>query len=144
MTGFAIRAPFGVFQIPIASEFGWLRSEFSLAIAVQNLAWGIGQPIFAAITEKFGDHRAIFLGAFIYIAGLVLSSVATTPTAHQLHEIMVGFGIASTGFGVILAIVDRAASDENRSLVPGIATASGSLGQVIGPPIAAALLTQMN
>ena len=144
MTGFAIRASFGVFQIPIATEFGWLRSEFSLAIAIQNLAWGVGQPIFAAIAEKFGDRRAIFLGALTYAAGLVLSSVATTPGAHQLLEIIVGFGIAGTGFGVILAIVGRAASDENRSLVLGIATASGSLGQVIGPPIAAALLTQMN
>ena len=144
MTGFAIRASFGVFQIPISSEFGWLRSEFSLAIAIQNLAWGIGQPIFAAIAEKFGDRRAIFLGALTYAAGLILSSVAITPSAHQLLEIMVGFGIAGTGFGVILAIVGRAASDENRSLVLGIATASGSLGQFIGPPIAAALLTQMN
>lgn len=144
MTGFAIRASFGVFQIPIASEFGWLRSEFSLAIAIQNLAWGIGQPIFAAIAEKFGDRRAIFLGALTYAAGLVLSSFATTPGAHHLLEIIVGFGIAGTGFGVILAIVGRAASDENRSLVLGIATASGSLGQVIGPPIAAALLTQVH
>lgn len=144
MTGFAIRASFGVFQIPIATEFGWLRSEFSLAIAIQNLAWGIGQPIFAAIAEKFGDRRAIFMGALTYAAGLVLSSIATTPGTHQLLEIIVGFGIAGTGFGVILAIVGRAASDENRSLVLGIATASGSLGQVIGPPIAAALLTQMN
>jgi MFS family permease len=144
MTGFAIRASFGVFQIPIATEFGWLRSEFSLAIAIQNLAWGIGQPIFAAIAEKFGDRRAIFLGAVTYAVGLVLSSVATTPGAHQLLEFIVGFGIAGTGFGVILAVVGRAASDENRSLVLGIATASGSLGQVIGPPIAAALLTQMN
>ena len=144
MTGFAIRSTFGVFQIPIASEFGWLRSEFSLAIAIQNLAWGIGQPIFAAIAEKFGDRRAIFIGALTYATGLVLSSAATTPGAHQAIEIIVGFGIAGTGFGVILAIVGRAASDEIRSLVLGIATASGSLGQVIGPPIAAALLTQMN
>ena len=143
MTGFAIRASFGVFQIPIASEFGWLRSEFSLAIAIQNLAWGIGQPIFAAIAEKFGDRRAILLGALVYAAGLVLSSLATTPGAHQLLEIMVGFGIAGTGFGVILAVVGRATSDENRSLALGIATASGSLGQFIGPPVAATLLTQM-
>jgi hypothetical protein len=49
MVSFAVRASFGVFQIPIAEEFGWLRSEFSLAIAIQNLAWGIGQPIFGAL-----------------------------------------------------------------------------------------------
>ena len=55
LVGFAVRSSFGVFQIPIAEEFGWLRSEFSLAIAIQNLAWGIGQPIFGAIAERIGE-----------------------------------------------------------------------------------------
>ena len=59
--GFAARASFGVFQIPIASEFGWPRSEFSLAIAIQNLAWGIGQPIFGALAERWGDRWASIL-----------------------------------------------------------------------------------
>ncbi|PLS20011.1 MFS transporter [Neptunicoccus cionae] len=144
MTGFSLRASFGVFQIPIATEFGWLRSEFSMAIAIQNLAWGIGQPIFGAIAEKFGDRKAIFLGVLCYAAGLLLSSTATTPGAHQLYEIIIGFGIAGTGFGVILAVIGRAASDENRSLTLGIGTAAGSLGQVIGPPLAAILLAYMN
>ena len=49
MISFAVRASFGVFQIPIADEFGWLRAEFSLALAIQNLAWGIVQPIFGAL-----------------------------------------------------------------------------------------------
>ena len=83
LVSFAIRASFGVFQIPIAEEFGWLRAEFSLAIAIQNLAWGIGQPLFGALAEKIGDRKAIILGALIYAAGLVLSSFAVTPTAHQ-------------------------------------------------------------
>ncbi|MCC5969970.1 MAG: MFS transporter [Pararhodobacter sp.] len=140
LISFAIRASFGVFQIPIAEEFGWLRAEFSLAIAIQNLAWGIGQPIFGAIAEKFGDRRAIVAGALLYAVGLVLSSFAVTPGAHQLLEILVGFGVAGTGFGVILAVVGRAASDENRSLALGIATAAGSAGQVIGAPLAEILL----
>jgi len=140
MLGFAIRASFGVFQIPIAEEFGWLRAEFSLAIAIQNLAWGIGQPIFGAIAERFGDRRAIVAGAGLYAAGLVLSAFATTPLQHQLLEVIVGFGIAGTGFGVILAVVGRASSDENRSIALGIATAAGSAGQVIGPPVAVGLL----
>ena len=140
MIGFAIRASFGVFQIPIAEEFGWLRAEFSLAIAIQNLAWGIGQPIFGAIAERFGDRKAIILGALFYAAGLVLSSFAVTPEQHQLLEILVGFGIAGTGFGVILAVVGRAASDENRSIALGIATAAGSAGQVFGAPVAEYLL----
>lgn len=140
MIGFAIRASFGVFQIPIAEEFGWLRAEFSLAIAIQNLAWGIGQPIFGAIAERFGDRKAIILGALFYAAGLVLSSFAVSPEQHQLLEILVGFGIAGTGFGVILAVVGRAASDENRSIALGIATAAGSAGQVFGAPVAEYLL----
>ncbi|WP_040819122.1 MFS transporter [Litoreibacter arenae] len=140
MLGFAIRASFGVFQIPIAEEFGWPRAEFSLAIAIQNLAWGIGQPIFGAIAEKLGDRKAITLGAILYAAGLVLSSFAITPGAHQFYEILVGFGIAGTGFGVILAMVGRATSDENRSMALGIATAAGSAGQVFGAPAAELLL----
>ncbi len=143
LMGFAIRASFGVFQIPIADEFGWARAEFSLAIAIQNLAWGIGQPIFSAIAEKVGDRRAIILGALTYAIGLVLSSFAVTPGAHQFLEILVGFGVAGTGFGVILAVVGRTASDENRSLALGIATAAGSGGQVIGAPVAEWLLTMM-
>jgi len=137
---FAVRASFGVFQIPIAEEFGWLRSEFSLAIAIQNLAWGIGQPLFGAFAEKLGDRMAIFLGTLIYAAGLVLSSFAVTPEAHQMLEILVGFGVAGTGFGVILAVVGRASSDENRSMSLAIATAAGSAGQVFGAPLAEWLL----
>ena len=140
MICFAVRASFGVFQIHIADEFGWLRAEFSLAIAIQNLAWGIGQPIFGAIAERFGDRKAIFLGVILYAAGLVFSAYAITPGQHQLLEILVGFGIAGTGFGVILAIVGQAASDKNRSVALGIATAAGSAGQVFGAPLAEALL----
>ncbi|APX90025.1 MFS transporter [Brevirhabdus pacifica] len=144
LVSFAIRASFGVFQIPIAEEFGWLRADFSLAIAIQNLAWGIGQPLFGAIAEKFGDRKAIVLGAITYAAGLILSSYAFTPGQHQLLEILVGFGIAGTGFGVILAVVGRAASDEHRSMALGIATAAGSAGQVVGAPAAEFLLGFMS
>ncbi|AUQ57040.1 transporter, MFS family [Phaeobacter inhibens] len=141
MVSFAVRASFGVFQIPIAEEFGWLRSEFSLAIAIQNLAWGIGQPIFGAIAEKIGDRKAIIIGALIYAAGLVFSAWATTPFEMQAYEWLVGFGIAGTGFGVVLAVVGRASSDENRSMSLAVVTAAGSAGQIFGAPTAEWLLT---
>ncbi|GAA6195068.1 MFS transporter [Pseudophaeobacter arcticus] len=144
MASFAVRASFGVFQIPIAEEFGWLRAEFSLAIAIQNLAWGIGQPIFGALAEKIGDRKAIVLGAIIYAAGLVLSSGATTPLEMQAYEWLVGFGIAGTGFGVVLAVVGRASSDANRSMSLAIVTAAGSAGQIIGAPTAEYLLSMMS
>lgn len=144
MLSFAVRASFGVFQIPIAEEFYWLRSEFSLAIAVQNLAWGIGQPLFGALAEKVTDRKAIILGALVYAAGLILSSYAITPGQMQFYNILIGFGIAGTGFGVILAVVGRAASDENRSMALAITTAAGSAGQVIGAPMAEYLLGLMS
>lgn len=136
----SIRSSFGVFQIPIAEEFGWARGDFSLAIAIQSLAWGIGQPFFSAIGERFGDRKAIVLGACCYAGGLTLSSFATTPGQHQLLEVLVGFGIAGTGFGLILAVVGRAASDQHRSMALAIVTAAGSIGQVIGAPMAQGLL----
>jgi MFS family permease len=144
MLGFAVRASFGVFQIPIASEFGWPRIEFSLAIAIQNLAWGIGQPVFAALGERFGNRKAITLGALVYAAGLVLSAYSTTPGEMQIWNILIGCGIAGTGFGIILAVVGRAAADEHRSMALGIATAAGSAGQIIGPPAAEYLLGLMD
>ncbi len=143
LVSFSVRASFGVFQIPIANEFGWLRAEFSMAIAIQNLAWGIGQPFFGAIAEKMSDRKAIIFGALLYVAGILLSSQAITPEAHQWYNWLIGFGIAGTGFGVILAVVGRASSDENRSMSLAIATAAGSGGQVIGPPLAEWLLTMM-
>jgi len=144
LVSFAVRASFGVFQIPIAEEFGWLRVEFSLAIAIQNLAWGIGQPIFGAIAEKLGDRKAIILGAIAYVFGLLMSASSVTPLAHQVYSIAIGFGVAGMGFGVILAIVGRASSDANRSMSLAIATAAGSAGQVFGAPISEALLGIMS
>ena len=143
LISFAIRSTFGLFQIPIAEEFLWARSEFSLAIAVQNLAWGIGTPIFSAFAEKYGDRKAITIGLILYAIGIFISSNATSPEAHQFLNIIIGFGIAGSGFGPVLAVVGRAASDKTRSLALGITTAAGSAGQVIGPPFAATLLSIM-
>ena len=140
LIGFSIRASFGLFQIPIADQFSWARAEFSLAIAIQNLAWGIGTPIFSAFAEKFGDRKAIFTGILLYAIGLLVSSYSTTAESHQLLNFIIGFGIAGTGFGPILAVVGRSTSPEKRSLALGITTAAGSAGQVIGPPITSFLL----
>ena len=140
LISFAIRSTFGLFQIPIAEQFLWARSEFSMAIAIQNLAWGIGTPIFSAFAEKFGDRKAITIGLILYALGIFISSTASSPEAHQFLNILIGFGIAGSGFGPILAVVGRTASAEKRSLALGITTAAGSAGQVVGPPFAALLL----
>ena len=143
LISFAIRSTFGLFQIPIAEQFMWARSEFSLAIAIQNLAWGIGTPIFSAFAEKFGDRKAVAIGLLLYAIGMLISSTASSPEAHQFLNVIIGFGIAGSGFGPILAVVGRAASPDKRSLALGVTTAAGSAGQVVGPPLAAYLLNIM-
>ena len=122
---FMIRASFGVFQIPIASDLGWLRSDFSLAIAIQNLAWGLATPLFGAFAERLGDRRAILIGIGFYAAGLLFSAYSVSSFEHQFLEVLVGFGIAGTGFGVLLGVVGRAASDKHRSLALGIYNRGG-------------------
>ena len=144
LTGFAIRSTFGLFQIPIAQELLWARSEFSLAIAIQNLAWGVATPFFGAFAEKFGDRKAIFIGIILYAIGLLISSQSSSPEGHQFLNIIIGFGIAGTGFGPILAVVGRSTHPEKRSLALGITTAAGSAGQVIGPPLTSILLATMS
>ena len=141
---FAIRSTFGLYQIPIAEQFFWARSEFSLAIAIQNLAWGIATPIFSGLAEKYGDRKVIFIGGLIYAFGLFFSSLAITPEGHQLLNIFIGAGIAGTGFGPILAVIGRSTKEDKRSLVLGITTAAGSAGQVVGPPIASILLITLS
>ena len=92
LISFAIRSTFGLFQIPIAEQFLWARSEFSLAIAIQNLSWGIGTPIFSAFAEKFGDRKAITVGLLLYALGVFVSSTASSPEAHQFLNVLIGFG----------------------------------------------------
>ncbi|SDX06701.1 Predicted arabinose efflux permease, MFS family [Albimonas donghaensis] len=141
--GFGVRAAFGLFQIPIEQSYGWPRAEYSLAIALQNLAWGAAQPAFAAMAEKFGTRRTLLVGLAIYAVGLLGSAWATTPEGHQALNILIGFGIAGSGLGVILGAVGREASDKNRSLSLGIVTSAASAGQLILPPILGMLLTSM-
>ena len=135
LIGNGIRSSFGLFQIPIAAEFGWARIEYSTALAIQALFWGIGQPLFGAFAEKVGDRVAIIAGVVLYALGLLLSAYAISPLAHQSINALLGLGIAGTGFGVVLAMVGRAASDKNRSMALAIATAAGSGGQLVGPPV---------
>ena len=100
---FAIRASFGAFQIPSASQYSWSREEFSSAQGIQSLARGKGQQIFGTISNKLGDRKAIIWGALIYAAGLVLSAFAILTEGHQVYVFLVSFEIAGTRFGMILA-----------------------------------------
>lgn len=136
------RAAFGLFLEPVSSDLGWGREVFSLALALQNIIWGLAQPFASMIADKYGSGRTLFASALVYAAGLFLMS--QTSTAMELHfsaGLLIGLGLAGTGFGVVLGSVGRAVSEEKRSMALGIVGASGSLGQFLMVPLGQAFLS---
>ena len=132
---FGVRSVFGGIVQPLSSDlFGGSIEIFSLSIAIQNLVWGLAQPGFGIIADKFGDRRALWLGFACYLAGMLICVVGTTPLAQHVGAgVLVGMGISGTAFGVVLAVVGRAAPEEKRARYLGIASAMGSIGQVVLP-----------
>ncbi|WP_339758234.1 MFS transporter [uncultured Hoeflea sp.] len=132
---FGVRSVFGGIVQPLSNDLFDGRIEvFSLSIAIQNLVWGLAQPVFGIIADKFGDRRALWLGFFCYVAGMLICVVGTTPLAqHAGAGVLVGMGISGTAFGVVLAVVGRAAPADKRSHYLGITSAMGSAGQVVLP-----------
>src|ERR687893_1916488 len=84
LIGFGPRASAGLFQLPMTAEYGWGRDIFGLAIAIQNLLWGVGQPFAGAVADRFGTLRVLCIGAVLYAAGLVVMAYASTPLTLHL------------------------------------------------------------
>ena len=130
-----IRHGFGLFLAPMSSDFGWGREVFAFAIALQNLIWGLAQPITGAVADRFGARRVIVLGGLLYAAGLALMALSDTPWSLSLSAgVLIGIGLSGTSFSVLLGVVGRALPPEQRSLGMGIAAAAGSFGQFIMLP----------
>ena len=131
----------GFFQLPILQDTGWDRSTFGFAIALQNLCWGIGQPFFGAIADRYGTWRVVTVGAILYIVGLVTMAFAATPLWLYIGGgVLVGLGVAACSFGVILAAMARLVGAEKRSLAFGFGTAAGSAGMFLYAPISQGLI----
>lgn len=140
---FGVRSVFGGMVEPLSTEFGWPREIFSTSLAIQNLVWGLAQPVFGVIADKLGDRKALWLGFGCYLLGMVLTLVGTTPMAQHLGAgVLVGAGISGTAFGLVLSVVGRAAPEAKRSQYLGYVSALGSLGQVVMPMLAAYLLKE--
>ena len=136
------RQSFGLFLRPMSMELGWGREAFSFAIALQNLVWGLAMPFTGAIADRFGAGRVLIAGGFAYAAGLVAMAYSTTPLAFDVAAgLLVGFGLACTGFGVVMAVVSRAFPPEKRSVAVGIVGACGSFGQFAMLPGAQAMIS---
>jgi MFS family permease len=131
----------GFFQLPMLAERGWDRQTFGLAMAIQNLAWGLGTPFFGAIADRFGTWRVLALSALLYSSGLAIMAFAPTPLWLNIAGgVLIGLGIASGSFGIILAAFARNVEPSQRSLVFGFGTAAGSAGMFVFAPLSQALI----
>ena len=131
-----MRNTFGLFLTPMTEAYGWSIEGFALAIAVQNIIWGITAPITGGLADRFGTARVIAFGGLAYALGLYLMSLAETPAEFMFSTgLLIGLGTSATGFGVVLDAVGRVTSEKNRSLYLGIASAGGSMGQFVLVPL---------
>lgn len=138
---FGPRSAMGFFQLPMISETGFDRATFGMAMAIQNLMWGLGQPVFGALADRFGTWRILFLAGLLYASGLFLMAQAHTPALLYLSGgLLMGLGIAAGSFGIVLASFARNVAPENRSFVFGVGTAAGSAGMFLFAPYSQALI----
>ena len=131
-----IRQSFGVFLQPVVTDLELTRTAFGLTIAIQNLIWGLAQPLAGMLTDKYGSYRMLILSSLLYIAGLVLT--AHTSTAAGLHlslGMMVGLAMSGTTFTVVLSAIGRLVPPEKRSLAFGIVSSGGSIGMFSFVPL---------
>lgn len=133
---FGPRSTMGFFLTPMTREFGWGRETFALAIAVQNLIWGIGQPFAGMLADKFGMGRVIAGAALVYALGLFLMAYATNVAVLEISAgLLIGLGIAGTTFALVSSGFARLLPPEMRTLGFGIGAAAGSVGQFIFAPL---------
>jgi MFS family permease len=139
--GFGPRSTLGFFLTPMSSANGWGRDVFALALAIQMLLWGAGQPFAGAMADRYGPVRVFMVGAGLHAAGLALMAYATTPLVlHLTAGVLVGFGLAGCGVPLVVGALGKILPEHLRSLGMGFGTAAGSFGQFLFSPIAVGLM----
>lgn len=136
-----VRQSLGLFMQPITADLGMSISGFTLAIAVQNLMWGLLQPVAGALAERYGFRAVMFIGSVFYLAGLIAMATAGGAFAIFLGAgILIGAAMACTGMGMAMAVAANTASAGRRSMILGIVSGAGSLGAMIAAPLGQALM----
>lgn len=131
----------GLFLVPITMDRGWSRETFGLAMAVQNLIWGIAQPLTGMIADRFGSAKVIAGGLVFYAIGLMLMSQAATPSVFIWSAgVCIGIALSGTSFGAVYGALSRLVAPERRSWALGLAGAIGGLGQFAMVPTAYGLM----
>jgi MFS family permease len=138
---FGPRASLGFFLTPMSQAHGWGREVFGLALALQNLLWGMGQPLAGAIADRFGTVRVLVTGALLYAVGLAVMAHATTPGLLDLSAgVLLGFGLSGCSFNIVLSAFGKLLPAQWRSLSLGAGTAAGSFGQFLFSPLSVFLI----
>jgi MFS family permease len=141
MVSFGPRSALGFFLTPLSQANGWGRDVFALALALQNLLWGLGQPFAGAMADKYGSARVLALGSILYAAGIALMSFSTTPLALDLTAgVLIGFGLSACSFTIVLGAFGKLLPEDWRSMGFGIGTGAGSFGQFLFSPLGVALI----
>src|ERR671914_1830890 len=136
LVSYGLRTSFGLFAEPISEGNDWSLEVFALAIAIQNVVWGVAQPFAGAIADRYGSARILAGGGVLYVAGVALMAVSDTPLAFNLTAgVLVGLGLAGGSFTIVIAALGRLVPEEKRSWAMGLATAAGSLGQFAFAPL---------
>ena len=139
-----IRHAFGLYLVPMSHEFDWGQHVFSLAIAMQNLIWGVVQPITGAFADKYGSKIVVAVGGLLYCIGLLLMATSSTGLLLNISAgLILGLALSATSFPILLSAVGRAAHPSRRSMAMGIASAAGSFGQFIMLPATLLLLQNL-
>lgn len=134
--GFGARSSLGLFLEPMTLERGWSRETFGLALALQNLFWGLGLPVAGALTDKYGASRVIVAGAIIYAVGLhFMGVVESSSMLYFSAGLLSGLGVAFSAFSLALAAMVKVVGPEKRTIILGLGTAAGSFGQVLFSPL---------
>jgi MFS family permease len=140
MISFGPRSALGFFLTPMSTEHHWGRDVFSMALAIQNLLWGLGQPFAGAVADRFGANRVLIVGGLLYAAGVALMAHATTPGMLDLSAgVLIGFGLSGSSFTIVVGAFGKLMPPQWRSLAFGAGTAAGSFGQFLYSPLAVAL-----
>ncbi len=137
-----MRHGLGFWMQPISQAHGWTRETFSLALAAQNLMWGVFGPFAGMAADRFGTMRIVIFGALCYAAGLVWMALVNDPTLFIAGSgILIGAGLSCTAFGAISGIIGRSAPPEQRSWAFGLSSAAGSFGQFVMMPVEQQLIS---
>jgi len=143
MIGFGVRSTFGLFLEPMTVSRGWNRETFALAMALQNLLWGLAVPIARAISDRFGPSRILCGGAVLYAFGVWGMATTTSAFGLQLFAgVLTGLGVAFSAFSIALAAMAKVVSVQRRSWVLGLGTAAGSFDQVLFSPLGQLFIAQ--